>query len=283
MDPLPLGSSHLSQVSGGFVQLKCIYISLFWQLLFPLIFTRSTIVESFLWKLFLPPPQKKKIVADLFLKTEYDMLEHANPGDYNANWFATFECSSCCQLLATIKCYCVPPLGAHCHLQRCYEWCQAHPLTPCLRAGTPLQGVLRSKSPPLPLLFLRSLLSRDALRASPFPVLLVTRLLLSSPGPGAGSAALQLSMCVFLRLFQLHTVPHVYQAVSHHRCSRVLLHLQHFESRAKAYHLGQFLLFSFLVLILQIINLNEGGSDFPLFAAPRPLLHSNRPADKHCT
>lgn len=81
----------------------------------------------------------------------------------------------------------------------------------------------------------------------------------------------------------LSAIPHVYQAAIHHRRSQALLHLQHFESRSKSHYLGQFLLFSFLVLILQIINLNEGGSDFPLFAAPRPLLHSNRPTDKHCT
>lgn len=180
--------------------------------------------------------------------------EHGKPGDYNASWFATFECSSHCQLLATIKCYCAPPLGAFCHLQQCCEWCQAHPLTPCLRGGTLVQGVPRSKHPPLPLIFLRPPLSLRALSLNCF---------CPPTGPGAGFAALQLSVWhVFLHLVWLcaslpsHVFIRLWVTTGAPELSCTLSIL---ESQSKSYYLGQFLLFFSLVLILQIINLNEGG------------------------
>lgn len=210
-----------------------------------------------------------------FWKPNMMCFKHANPEDYNANWFAASECSGHCQLLATIKCYCVPSLSLSSPVML---WMvPSASLTPCLRVG--------DKSPPLPLVLLWPCLSRDASQAAPFPVLLVTQLLLSFCGPGAGPAASWLSeLCLFLQLLQLcASLPLAFfHRLSHHRCSRELLHFQHLESWSKSYCLGQLLVFSFAVLILQIINLNEEGSDFPLSAALGPLLHSKRPTDKHC-
>lgn len=158
--------------------------------------------------------------------------EHGNPGEYNASWFATFECSSHCQLLAAIKCYCAPPLGAFCHLQQCCEWCQAHTLTCSLQVGTSVQGVPRSKYPPLSLIFLQPLLGRDASQAAAFPVRLVTELLLSPHRSRTRLCCLAASSVVCIPppglVACLSAIPRVYQAVSHHRCSRALLHPQHF-------------------------------------------------------
>lgn len=102
-------------------------------------------------------------------------FEHANPGDYNAAWFAASECSGRCQLLATMKCFCVPSLSLSSPVML---WMvPSASLTPCLGVGGPWP-VPRNRSPPLPLV------SRDASQAAPFPVLLVTQLLLSLAGGG---------------------------------------------------------------------------------------------------
>lgn len=93
-------------------------------------------------------------------------FEHENPGDYNANWFAASECSGHCQLLATRVLLC--PLLVTVFSSDAMNGAKCIPHTLPRSGGTPLLAVPRIKSSPLPLIFLRLCLSRDA----PFPVLL---------------------------------------------------------------------------------------------------------------
>lgn len=145
---------------------------------FPFIIATIQKSRGFLCKLFLPPPPKK--LWQIFLwRPHTRCYERADPGDYNANWFATSECSEHCQLLAAIKSCCVPWFGACCHLQPRFEWCQAHPCTTTRWRGDIPTGVPGSKSPVVPPVLLWPLLSRLA----PFTVLLVIHLFLSSPAP----------------------------------------------------------------------------------------------------
>lgn len=203
-------------------------------------------------------------------------FEHANPGDYNAAWFAASECSGRCQLLATMKCFCVPSLSLPSPVML---WMvPSASLTPCLGVGGPWP-VPRNRSPPLPLV------SRDASQAAPFPVLLVTQLLLSLAGGGQALRPLGFQCCVYfssccscvpLGLSHFFT-GWVITTAPEHSCTFSILNLGlNLTAWASFWHFPSF------VLILQIINLNEEGSDFSLSAAPGPLLHSKRPADKHC-
>lgn len=82
-------------------------------------------------------------------------------------------------------------LFPRCH---CNEWCQVHPSHPARTGGTPLLAVPKNKSPPLPLAFLWPSLSREA---APFPVLLVTELLLSFAGQGLALLPLGFQRCVY--------------------------------------------------------------------------------------
>lgn len=144
----------------------------------------------------------------------------------------------------------------HSHLQWCYEWCQVHPSHPASEWGDTPLSCPQEKVPTIATHIPVALPEQRASQAAPSPVLFCHSGAFVPCGSEGGPCCLLALSVVYCSSCCSCLPLEFFHRLSHHHCSWALLHLQHLESWSESYCLGQFLVFSFIVLILQIINLN---------------------------